>query len=528
MSQKTFYITTPIYYTSGKLHIGNAYTTTVCDTIARYKKAKGYAVFFLTGTDEHGEKVQQKAAEAGKSPKQYVDDLVVGIKDLWSKLDIDYDHFVRTTDDYHEHAVQDIFSKFLQQGDIYKGEYEGWYCTQCEAYWTESQLLEGNLCPDCGRPVHKAKEESYFFNMKKYTDKLNKYYEDHPDFIEPVSRKNEIVNNFIKPGLGDLSVSRTTFDWGVKVKEDPSHVVYVWLDALFNYVTALGYGSSDPSNFNKFWHNDENHEVLHVVGKEIIRFHMIYWPIFLMALDLELPTKLFAHGWIVMKEGKMSKSKGNVIYPDTIINRYGVDALRYYLDTCIPFGQDGLFTPELFVDNFNNDLVNNYGNLLSRSISMVIKYFGGKVPVYQGAITPFDDDLEQALKKQKQQYEAKMDAYQIDEGFKAVFDLLSKANKYIDDTKPWELAKDASKQKELASVMTHLILVLQAGTVMLKPMLVNTYSKVIKQLGIDNVDYDSILDLTSVDNLNVSKGDNIFPRLDAKSEVEYLAQALKG
>ncbi len=528
MAKKTFYITTPIYYASGNLHIGHTYTTTICDAIARYKKLRGYDVFFLTGTDEHGEKVQEKAKEAGKTPQQFVDELVDGIKDLWKRLDIQYDKFIRTTDDYHVKTVQQIFSDYYKKEDVYKGSYEGWYCTPCESYWTESQVGEDHRCPDCGREVHKTTSESYFFKMSKYVDWLTKYYDEHPSFIEPISRKNEMVNNFIKPGLGDLSVSRTTFDWGVPILEDPKHVIYVWIDALSNYITALGYKQDNDELFKKYWHNDEDHEVLHVVGKEIIRFHMIYWPIMLEALGLSQPTKIFAHGWILMNGGKMSKSKGNVIYPEPIIEKYGLDTLRYYMTTCVPFGQDGTFTPELFVENVNNDLVNNYGNLLSRSISMVTKYFGGNIPEYKGAIGNFDKDLEIALENAKKHYEDKMDKFYVDQGFREVFDLLSKANKYIDDTKPWELAKDEAKKDELGSVMTHLMLVLKEASVMLKPMLVNTYPKVLTQLGLEEIEYDTILDFHGMDNKIVTKGENIFPRLDVAKETEYLANSFKG
>ena len=521
MSKKTFYITTPIYYASGNLHIGHTYTTVVCDAIAKYKKMKGYDVYYLTGTDEHGQKIQEKAAEKGVTPQKFVDDLVVGIKDLWSKLKIDYDKFIRTTDDYHVENVQKIFTKMLENGDIYKSSYEGWYCTPCESFWTESQLGEGHVCPDCGRPVHLEKEEAYFFRMSKYADKLLKYYEEHPGFIEPEARQNEMVNNFLKPGLNDLCVSRTSFDWGIPVKEDPKHVVYVWLDALFNYLSALGYNGEDDSLHNKYWKNDEDHEVLHVVGKEIVRFHVIYWPIFLMSLGIDLPSKIYGHGWIVMKGGKMSKSKGNVFYPDTIINRYGLDALRYFVTTCIPFGNDGLFTPDLFIDNFNNDLVNNYGNLLNRTVSMVSKYFDGTIPAYQGVVTEFDQKLEDDVKEHFSNYEKYFNKFEVDKALKEAFAMLSKANKYIDDTKPWALAKEEDKRNELASVMTHLALIIKAASILLSPMLVETPEKAFAQLGVEDKSYENLLDYNTVSNKQVSKGGVLFPRLDSKVELEY-------
>ena len=522
MNKQTFYITTPIYYTSGNLHIGHAYTTVICDAIARYKKMRGYEVYYLTGTDEHGEKVQKKALEAGKSPQQYVDDLVVGIKQLWKTLNIEYDQFIRTTDGFHKENVQKIFTTLLEKGDIYLGQYEGWYCTPCEAFWTESQLTEDHLCPDCHREVHLAKEEAYFFKMSKYADQLVKYYEEHPHFIEPESRKNEMLNNFIKPGLEDLCVSRTSFDWGIPVKEDPKHVVYVWIDALSNYISALGYNSKDTTLFDQFWKNDADHTVVHVVGKEIVRFHVIYWPIMLLALGLPLPTKIFAHGWIVMKGGKMSKSVGNVVYPAMIIDRYGLDALRYFVSTCIPFGQDGIFTPELFVDNFNNDLVNNYGNLINRTIAMMEKYVQGIVPNYEGAITPFDAALEAEMQQALLGYEQHMDNYAIHQGSRAIFDLLSKANKYIDDTKPWDLAKQEKDRLALHSVLVHLALLIKQATVMLQPILVETPSKVLQLLGVTDTAYERLLDYQTVVGCRVSKGSVLFPRLDAKAEVSYM------
>ena len=395
----TFYVTTPIYYPSGRLHIGNAYTTIACDVLARYKRLQGYDVFFLTGTDEHGLKIEQKAKKMGITPQEYVNQMAADIKQLWKKLEITNDKFIRTTDDYHEAAVQQIFEKLLKQGDIYKGTYKGWYSVSDEEYFTESQLKEvfrdengnmtGGIAPS-GHEVQLVEEECYFFKMSKYADRLVQYYDEHPEFIEPASRKQEMLNNFIKPGLEDLALTRTSFDWGVKVPSDPKHVVYVWIDALCNYITALGYGSKDDSLFKKFWPAD-----IQMVGKEIVRFHTIYWPIILMALDLPLPKHIVGHGWLVMKDGKMSKSKGNVIYPETIVDRYGLDALRYYLMKAVPFGNDGRFTPEDFVEKMNFDLANDLGNLLNRTVAMINKYRDGQIPALESNVTPFDKDLEE-------------------------------------------------------------------------------------------------------------------------------------
>ena len=381
---KKFYVTTPIYYPSGRFHIGTAYTTTLADAMKRYKTLRGYDAYMLTGLDEHGQKIQEVALANGKTPQEHVDEIAEIAKDLWKKMKIQYDDFIRTTEPRHEKIVEKIFTKFIENGDIYKGEYEGWYCVPCETYFTPTQLVDGK-CPDCGREVKMMKEEAYFFNMKKYQDRLIKFYEENPDFIDPAYRKNEIFNNFIKPGLEDLCVTRTSFDWGIKVKGDEKHVIYVWLDALTNYITALGYMSEDDTKFKKYWPAD-----LQIVGKDIIRFHGIYWPIFLMALDLPIPKKLLAHGWIMMKDGKMSKSKGNVIYPETLINRYGLDATKYFLLKELVGGQDGLFTPEGFVERFNSDLCNDLGNLLNRTIGMLNKYFNGEIPTKPSKLTDLD------------------------------------------------------------------------------------------------------------------------------------------
>lgn len=525
---KTFFISTPIYYTSGRLTIGHSYTTVICDVIARYKKMRGYDVFFLTGTDEHGQKVQEKAESLGMTPKEFTDGLVKNCKNLWEILKIDYTKFIRTTDDYHMDNVQKIFSKFVEQGDVYKGAYEGWYCTQCEAFWTETQVGEEHLCPDCGRPVHIEKEESYFFKMSKYVDQLLKYYDEHPEFIEPIARKNEMINNFIKPGLEDLCVSRTSFNWGVPVLEDPRHVVYVWIDALSNYISALGYNSKDPSLFEKFWKNDDEHEILHVVGKEITRFHCIYWPIMLLALGLPLPSKIFGHGWIMMKDGRMAKSKGNAVYPEMLIERYGLDSLRYFSTNCIPFGGDGLFTPELYVENFNTDLVNTYGNLVSRTVAMIQKYCGGIIPSYNGVVTEFDKALEDACHEHVKAFEDNMDKFYVSNAEKAIFELLSIGNKYIDETQPWALAKDESKKQELDSVLTHLALLIKAATIMLQPTLVESAPKVFASLGVEDTSYENILDFKTVEGKTVTKGESLFPRLDVKKECEYIASQMKG
>jgi len=525
-NKKTFYLTTPIYYPSGNLHIGHAYTTVAADAMSRYKRMTGYDVMFLTGTDEHGQKIERKAQEKGVTPQQYVDEIVSGIKELWEKLDISYNDFIRTTEDRHKEIVEKIFAKLLEKGDIYLDEYEGWYCTPCESFFTERQLIDGN-CPDCGRPVEKVREESYFFRMSKYVDRLLAFYEENPTFIQPESRKNEMINNFIKPGLEDLAVSRTTFDWGIKVPGNPKHVIYVWIDALSNYITALGYGSSDDSKYRKYWPAD-----VHLVGKEIVRFHTIYWPIMLMALDLPLPKKVFAHGWILMKDGKMSKSKGNVVDPVTLIDRYGLDALRYYLLREVPFGSDGVFTPEGFVERINFDLANDLGNLLNRTVAMISQYFGGEIPVYNGSHSDFEKQLREVNEQSVKEYENAMENMEFSVALQSIWQIISRANKFIDETTPWKLAKEETKRDELRSVMAHLAETLRRVAVLLQPFLTATPEKMFAQLNIQDESlksWESLSDFGKIPaGIKVAKGDPIFPRLDMNVEVQYIKEKMQG
>ena len=524
--KKTFYITTPIYYPSGKFHIGTAYTTVAADAIARYKRAKGYDVQFLTGMDEHGQKIQEKAKESNMHPQDYVNEIAEAAKKLWALMDISYDDFIQTTQERHTKSVEKIFKKFLDNGDIYKGEYEGLYCVPCESYYTEMQLVDGK-CPDCGREVQKVKEESYFFNMKKYADRLLAYYEEHLDFIEPESRKNEMINNFIKPGLEDLSVSRTSFDWGIKVPGDPKHVIYVWVDALSNYITSLGYGSDNEELFNKYWPAD-----VHVVGKDIVRFHTIYWPIFLMALDLPLPKKIFAHGFIMMKDGKMSKSKGNVVYPEMLVERYGLDATRYFLLRELPFGQDGVFSPESFVERTNFDLANDLGNLLNRTVSMMNKYFDGVIPTENLAETEFDSLLKAHAQETRVKYEEYMEKMQFSLVLSELWSLVSRTNKYVDETAPWVLAKEEADKPKLASVMAHLAESLRHIAVMLQPFMTSTPKQIAEQLGFDNkyLAWDTIETFGNIIPKNtkvVEKGTPIFPRLDVEEEVAFIREQMQ-
>lgn len=525
--KNTFYITTPIYYPSGNWHIGHCYTTVVCDCLARYNKMLGKEVYFLTGTDEHGQKIEKKAAAKGVTPIEFIDPLVNGLKDIWKELDISYDKFIRTTDDYHVKAVQRIFKQIYDKGDIYKSEYEGLYCTQCEAFWTESQLVDGN-CPDCGRPVNKAKEESYFFRLSKYADKILDLYEKNPEFLQPKSRVNEMVNNFIKPGLQDLCVSRTSIKWGIPVSFDEKHTVYVWIDALSNYITALGYTQDDDSLFKKFWPAD-----LHMVGKEIVRFHAIIWPAILMSLGLEIPKQVYGHGWLLVGGDKLSKSKEDkkqfeLTDPKEIVDRYGCDALRYYLLREIPFGNDGVYTNESFLNRLNNDLSNIYGNLVSRTTAMINQYFGGNLPTPEG-LTDLDEELVICINSLQGKISESINNLDIPNSLTEIFKVLSRANKYIDETEPWKLNKDESLKGRLGTVLYNLAECIRVCSIALKPFITKAPNKVLSYLGIDGEKENTFENLhygVLVPGTVITKADPIFPRIDVQKETKEIERII--
>ncbi len=517
------YITTPIYYSSGSVHIGNSYTTVACDALARYSRAMNRDTFYLTGMDEHGLKIAEAASKAGISPQNFVDNIASNTLELWKNIKISNDYFIRTTDKNHEETVQKIFNKLLASGDIYLGSYQGNYCVSCEAYFPKSQLGENDTCPDCGKPTKLVSEECYFLNLKKYEQRLLEFIENNPDFIKPDTRRNEVIS-FIKSGLEDLCVSRTSFTWGVKVRSNPKHVIYVWIDALSNYLTALGYMQENDELYQKYWVN--NDRIYQVVGKDILRFHAVYWPILLMALDVPVNYRLYVHGWILNRDGKMSKSKGNMVYPMDIVNQYGVDALRFYLTKELPLGNDGLFSYERFIERYNNSLANDLGNLVSRTVSMVEKYFNGVVPNYASAVNEYDKSLEEVCENSIKTYKKHMDEFELQDALEDAWEIIKRANKYIDETAPWTLNKDETKKEMLASVMYHLVEALRVTTILVSPCLVESAPKILYSLGIsdEKLDIENLKFGKIYNNVSVNKIEPLFRRLDPKVELEKINQ----
>lgn len=520
---KKFYITTPIYYPSASPHLGHAYCTTLTDIIARGKRLRGFETYFLTGLDEHGEKIQENAKAKGVTPQEFVDEIAKKFTNLWQIMHISNDGFIRTTDPKHVETVQKIYSKFYENDDVYLSSYEGWYCVHEESFWTNSQVGDDHLCPECHRPLETRQEPAYFYRCGKHLDNLLKMYDENPKFFTPEGRKAEMVNNFIKPGLNDLCVTRTTFDWGVPIKEAPGHVIYVWLDALTNYISALGYLQEDDSKFKNFWADPEC-EIVHVIGADITRFHTIYWPMFLDSLGLRQPNRVFVHGLMMMKDGKMSKSKGNAIPVPPLVEHFGVDAVRYYLAREIVWGQDGVFTPEQFVERVNMDLANNFGNLLNRTVSMISKYFDGVIPEFKGDLTGFDKELSECARKTIAAYEVLNDDLRVTDAYASVMDLVSRANKYIEECAPWALAKDPDKKEELASCMSHLANVLFLAGTLLSPILVTKSKSLYDQLGVPEHmrNYESATRFGSLGGQKVEKGAPLFPRLVEADEIEFI------